>query len=388
MNNINLKGIGKKDMIKFDKIVNERNKIIRKSSSKTILVDYPINELANKLHPKEQFVKVSKIIKESDNVKSFILVPDVNLGTKKLAYFKAGQYISVSVEIDGGVYRRPYTLSSSPKKALNNEYMITIERVKNGKVSNYFFNKVREGDSFSISAPSGNFYYQGLRDAEHVIAIAGGSGITPFMSMAEAIYDEIENFSMTILYGAKTKNDLIFREQLENITCKLPGVNLVYVLSEENDNEFQKGFIDKIIIDQYLKEENTFFVCGSLDFYNYMNEVLKKYNYPKKYIRHDMFMGIIDLKSNEEYKVTVLTNDQEIKIKCCGEQTLLAAMEENGIIAPNKCHVGECGFCRSKLISGKVKTFDEHIRSIDKKFNYIHPCATYPESDVIIKLPN
>jgi len=387
MSDIKLKGL-EKNKIQFEKIINERKKIIRKSSSKPILSNYQINELATKLHPNEQFVKVSKIIKESDNIKSFILVPDVDAGTKSLAYFKAGQYISVCVEIDGGIYRRPYTITSSPKKALNNEYMITIKKVENGIVSNYFFNQVQEGDTFSVSAPTGDFYYQSLRDAEHVIAIAGGCGITPFMSMAEAIYDGIEDFSMTILYGAKTKNDLIFRERLEDITCKLPNVNLVYILSEENDNEFEKGFIDKIIIDQYLKEENSFFVSGSTEFYTYMNEVLKKYNYPKKYIRHDAFMGEIDLKSNNEYKIIVISGDKEYKIKCRGKQTLLSAMEENGIKVESKCHVGECGFCRSKLVSGKVKTFDEHIRAMDKKYNYIHPCATYPESDIIIKLPN
>ena len=387
MNEIDLKGLDR-NIVKFDKIINEREKIIRKSSSKPVIDSTSINELASRLHPLKQFVKVKKIIKESDDVKSFILVPDVEAGTKSLAYFKAGQYISVTVEIDGGIYKRPYTITSSPKKALNNEYMITIKRVKDGIVSNYFFNEVNEGDSFSISSPSGNFYYNSLRDESHVIAIAGGSGITPFMSMAEAIYDGIENFSMTILYGAKTKNDLIFRERLEDITCKLPNVNLVYILSEENDNEFQNGFIDKNTIDKYLKDENSFFVCGSTEFYFYMNEELKKYNYPNKYIRHDMFMGHIELKSNEEYKVTVITDNKEVKIKCRGKQTLLSAMEENGIKTLSKCHVGECGFCRSKLISGKVKTFDEHIRAMDKKHNYIHPCATYPESDVIIKLPN
>ena len=190
-------------------------------------------------------------------------------------------------------------------------------------------------------------------------------------------------------YCTKNKNDLIFREKLEDITCKLGNVNVVYVLSEEDDNEFASGFIDKRIIDQYLKEENTFFVSGSVEFYSYMNDVLKTFNLPKKYIRHDAFMSEIDLKSDiEEYSLTVLTQDQEHSVPCSSKETLLQTMEKYGIIVPNKCHVGECGFCRSKLISGKVKTFDESIRAADKDYNYIHPCATYPESDVIIKLPN
>ena len=62
-------------------------------------------------------------------------------------------------------------------------------------------------------------------------------------------------------------------------------------------------------------------------------------------------------------------------------------MEKNGINAPSKCHVGECGFCRSKLKSGKVKTFDGTIRTADKEYEFIHPCASFPESDVVIELP-
>lgn len=388
MSDIKLDGLGKRDMLAFRDTVKDREKVIRKSSARPVFNNYEANNIAEKLHPLKQFVKVDKIIKENDDVKTFVLVPDVDAGTKSLAYFKAGQYISVCVEIDGGIYRRPYTLSCSPKYALESKYTITIKRVKNGIVSNYFLDEIEEGDSFVVSAPSGDFCYSTLRDANHVIALAGGSGITPFVSMAEAIYDGIEDFELTILYGAKNKNDLIFREKLEDITCKLEKVNLVYILSEESDNEFTNGYIDKNIIEQYLKEENSFFVCGSVGFYNYMNDVLKEFDLPKKYIRHDLFMGEIELKSDSEYKVTVLTQDREINIICNGQETLLQAMEKNKIIVPNKCHVGECGFCRSKLISGKVKTFDEAIRASDKDYNYIHPCATYPESDIVIKLPN
>ena len=388
MSEIYLKGLGKTERFDKQKNIKIREKIIRKSSSKPIPTNYNLNVLANKLHPKDQFVKVSKIIKENDNVKTFILVSDKEAGTKSLAYFKPGQYISVCVTINDGIYTRPYTISCSPKHALKGEYAITIKRKYKEIVSNYFLDEVDEGFSFSVSAPVGNFTYSSLRDAKHVLALAGGSGIIPFVSMAEAIYDGTLDFELTILYGEETKDNLIFREKLEDITCKCEKVNVIYVLSEEDDNEFITGYIDKEVIEKYMKEENTFFVCGSLNFYSYINDVLLEFNLPNKYVRHDLFMGSIDLKSNSIYKVTVLTKDQEFFLTCRGKQTLLQAMEEEGILLKSHCHVGECGFCRSKLISGKVKTFDENIRVSDKEYNYIHPCATYPESDVVIKLPN
>lgn len=372
---------------KFDALVKKREKVIRKSSSKPIVTENPVENLVKRLHPEEQFVKVAEIIKENADVKTFVLVPDEEAGTKELAYFKAGQYVSICVSIRDGIYRRPYTLSCSPKMALQNKYMITIKRDGDGIVSNFFLDEVDVGYSFSISAPTGDFCYTGLRDANHVIALAEDIGIVPFVSMAEAIYDGILDFSLTILYCAKTKNDLLFREKLEDITCKFENVNLVYILSEEEDNEFINGPIDKSIIESYMVEENSFFVNGSVSFYSHMNAILKEFNIPKKYVRHEVFMGEIELKEDTDYNLTVVTQKREYKMKCNSRKTLLQTMEENGVVTLSRCHVGECGFCRSKLISGKVKTFDENIRAADKNHNYIHPCSTFPESDVILQLP-
>lgn len=388
MSNVVLNGLGTKDMEKFKNISNDREKIIQQSSSKNMNTKFTINELASYLHPTVQHVKVAEIIKETEDVKTFVLVPDVETETKKLAYFKAGQYISVEVRIGGGIYHRPFTISCSPKLALQNKYTITIKKVPNGIVSNYFFDIVDVGDTFKISAPAGEFCYENLRDANHVIAIAGGSGITPFLSMAEAILDGTLDFQLTILYGAKTSKDLIFKEKLENIVSKTKKVKLVCILSEEVNDKFKTGFIEKDLIDSYLQEENSFFVCGPTALYDHMNEILKNYELEKKYIRHDLFMGEIDLKSTEDYNLTVITHGKEIKMECNGQETILSAIEKSGIVAPSKCHVGECGFCRSRLRRGKVKMIDGSLREADKDYNYIHPCVTFPESDIVIEIPN
>lgn len=386
MHDIKLKGVeGEKA---FKNLEKNREKIIRKSSSKPINTNYPANILAKKLHPEEQFVQVEQIIEENENVKTFVLVPDKSRGTEKLAPFKAGQYVSICVEIDGGVYRRPITISCSPKHALNGRYSITIERVQEEIVSNFFLDEVKEGFSFSVSGPVGDFCYSSIRDAKNVIALAQGSGIIPFISMAEAIYDGILDCNLTILYEVETREDLLFKERFDDICCKFENVQIVYVLSKEDDNEYFKGFINKELVMHYMQEENSFFVSGSTSFYSSMNALLKDLNVAKKYVRHDLFMGKVDLKNNNTFSLTVLCDTGKFHITCKGKETLLQAMEKAGIVAPSRCHVGVCGFCRSKLISGKVKTIDENVRASDKTYNYIHPCATYPESDVVLKLPN
>lgn len=384
---LDLKGLKKRDILANKNIKKEREKIIHDSSSQNVHTDFETNEMARDLHPFVQHVKIADIIKESENVKTFVLVPDIAAGTKKLAYFRPGQYISIEVSIEDGVYRRPYTISCSPKLVEDNMYTITIKRRPRGIVSNYFLDKVRIDDAFSISAPYGNFYYERLRDAKNVIALAGGSGITPFLSMAEAIGDGILDFQLTILYGVRKESDILFHQRLDELAKKNNLIHVKYILSEEKNIDYENGFITKEMIDPYLENENSFFVCGPLGFYEYMNELLKKYNLPKKYIRHDAFFGKVEIQENVSYNLTVITQDKELSISCSARETLLSAMEKNGIVAPSRCHVGECGFCKSKLRSGKVKTVEESLRLADKENHYVHPCATFPESDVVIELP-
>lgn len=388
MTEIKLKGLNKNEIHEFINLKKARNNVIKGSKAHPINLAFKVNELASILHPKEQHVIITDIVKETDDVKTFTLEPDVDSGTTHLAYFQPGQYVNVTVKIRDKYYQRPYSLSCSPKVTLEeNKYKITIKQAKDGYVSSYLLNKISIGSSLTLSGPTGNFYYQPLRDAKNIIAIVGGSGITPVMAMAEAIFDGTINANLVILDGNKTKNDIIFKERLEDITCKTNKVKVIHVLSEDDDTEYRNGYITKEIIDEYITEETSFFICGPIEMLRYINEILKEYNLPKKYIRHDLFMSDIDLKTTNEFNLTIIYNETEEHIKCWGDKSLLQAIEEAGLPALSKCRVGECGFCRSKLISGKVKTFDTHLRNGDRKYLYIHPCSTYPESDVVIKLP-
>lgn len=384
---LNLKGIGEKDGQALKNMSKEREKVIHNSSTTPINVKFAANEVADALHPTVQHVKVVDIIEEGQDTKTFVLVPNVDVGTKKLAYFRPGQYISIRVEIEDGIYNRPYTISCSPKHASDNIYTITIKRRPKGIVSNYFLDEVKMDDKFAISAPTGNFYYEPIRDAKNVIAIAGGSGITPFISMAEAIVDGILDFKMTILYGARSENDFLFKKRLDELAKKSNLLQVKYILSEEVNPNYETGFITKEMIEKYIVNENSFFVCGPTPLYEAMNEILKEFSIPNKYIRHDALFGRVDLRGNDLYNLTVLTKGEEIHIPCRARETILYAMEKGGIETTSRCHVGECGFCRSKLISGKVKIFDDDICAADSEFAYIHPCAAFPESDVVIELP-
>jgi len=360
--------------------------------------EYNVNKLAKALHPELQYCVIKDII-EHKNAKSYILIPNENKGTKSLAYFRAGQYVCVKLFIDKSFLSRPYSIRSNPKDALgdeNNSYTLTIKAVKDGYVSNFILNNWKIGDEVTITGPLGDrFYYERIRDAKNVLAIAGGSGITPFYSMAKAIESGIEDFNLTIIYGSKTEKDILLKDELA--TLKSKKIKVVHVLSDEEKRGYEHGFITLDLIRKYQSSSDySIFMCGPKAMYDFVEKQIEPLNLPKRRIRKEMNefgnpINGIDYpkeKITEIYKLTVKIRDKETTIDCKANESLLVAMERAGIKAPSRCRSGECGWCHSLLISGNVYIPKEQDlrRLADKKFGWIHPCITYPLSDCVIEV--
>ena len=224
--------IGVFDMLKFKNLRRDRAEMIASAEAKPLPETYKVNELAKRLHPKAQYLKIAEIVQETHDAKSFILVPDTEAGTTQLAPFKAGSYINLRTELAGSVARRTYSLSSSPKEALAGKYRVTVKLKEGGFLSVWLHNEAKVGDKLTATEPGGHITHSGIRDCKHVVALAGGSGITPFMSMAKAIDEGTENFEMTLLYGARTEADLVFRADFDAIAARNPKFKVVYILSE------------------------------------------------------------------------------------------------------------------------------------------------------------
>ena len=140
------------------------------------------------------------------------------------------------------------------------------------------------------------------------------------------------------------------------------------------------------MIEPYMKEFNTVFMCGPKELYKTMNDILKEFNIPKKSVHFENYF--VDYKNQEsnKFKLKVLIKDDVKKITCNSNETLLVAMERAGIKAPSLCRVGTCGFCRSILIDGKIKMIGAIQPKALSENDYIHPCVTYPESDIVLRL--
>ncbi len=356
-----------------------------------------------KLHPPVQFAKIVKVI-DRGHAKSFVIGPDPDRGTGSLACFRAGQYISILQRIGGNMAAKPYSICASPKDALDEEnstYTVMIERNPEGFFSPHALDTWAEGTPLILSGPIGSFYHQPLRDADHVVALAGSSGVTPFFSMAAAIADGIEDFDLTILYGSNSENQILLKDELDDIVRRASGkVRVVHVLADEKKDGYEYGFITPELIRKYAPAEDySILICGPQAMYTFLRNELPALGLSPRRIRFELPGEFGDPAPDPEYpeegtgkvwQVTVRERGKERTILCRSDQTIMQAIERSGLIMEADCRSGQCGWCRSRLLSGDVfvpKSRDGR-RAGDAENQWVHPCVTYPLSDVIIETAN
>ena len=358
---------------------------------------YVPNRIAKALHPGVQHLQVVKIKNEAGNSKRYYLAPDVEAGTSSLAWFSPGQYLSISLEIGEAKLTRPYSIASSPREALEGFYMLTIQKVEGGLASQYIHDNWTVGTKVTASEPLGNFTYEPLRDAETVVAVVGGSSITPFFSMANAIADGDEDAKLVLIYGSRTLEDTLFFEELKALEARCDKFRLVNVFSDENREGYEHGFITADIIRKYAPQgEYSLFVCGPQVMRKFVDKEIETLGLRRKFIRQELFGEYFgpakeaDYPQNvaSQFQLTVRQSGKEYTLTAPAEQSLLRTLEAAGIAAPSHCRSGECGWCHSRLVSGQVytpKSVDGR-READLIYGYIHPCCAFPISDVVIEV--
>ena len=359
---------------------------------------YVPNQIAKALHPGVQYLKVVKIEEEAGNSKRYYLAPDADKGTAALAWFSAGQYLSVTLKIGNMTLTRPYSLASSPRDALNGTYMLTIQKVDGGLASQFIHDNWHVGTEVTASEPLGNFTYEPLRDAKTVVGVVGGSSITPFRSLAMAIADGDEDCNLVLIYGSRTLTDTMFQKELKELEANCDRIKVVNVLSDEQLEGYEHGFITAELIKKYAPEgEYSLFVCGPQVMRKFVDKEIETLGLRKKFIRNELFGEYFGPAKEADYpadvapafKVTVRIAGTEQTITAPSDVSLLRSLEAAGIAAPAHCRSGECGWCHSKLVSGEVytpKSVDGR-READFIYGYIHPCCSFPLSDLTIEVP-
>lgn len=357
-------------------------------------VDHPADAAAEiaPYHPKRIGLTVSEVIEETPSTKTFRLRrPD---GTD-LPPFVAGQYISLDVTVGDVLTNRAFSLSSSP--SVRDSYDVTVRRLRGGRVSNHLVDNVAVGDRFTSGGPMGAFCHDPLFHGDDVIFLAGGSGVAPAMSMIRDVVDRGLSRRVTLLYGSRQADDIIFRDELDAIAREHPNIVVHHILSAPDPSwTGAVGPLDAKLIESLVGPPagRMTYLCGASYKYAYLVRQLTSLGQPTRRIR--MEANYIaqpppqdprwpaDVDPKEEVTVSVRGRKKIIMPR---GRALLDELENNGIRPEASCRSGECGDCRFRILSGDVYHAEEaRLRVSDQHFGFGHSCVAFPLTDLEIEV--
>ncbi len=350
-----------------------------------------VNATVDLYHPKVLNLRVSEIIDETPSTKTLRMIPENGY----LPPFQAGQYVNLFVETQGVRSSRPYSIASPPNQRAY--YDLTVKAVADGFVSLYLLAEVKVGDRLSSTGPMGGFFHNPLSHSNVVVYLAGGSGITPMMSMIREVTDRGLERQMHLFYGSRNPDDIIYRDELERLAAMHQNLAVDFVISEPEDGyQGLTGFIDGELLQERLGDltKKTFFLCGPEAMYKFCRKELEGLDLRRKQIRVEVFGPPGDVTAEPGWPEG-LSADSTFKVQVSDGRTLevsageplMNGLERKQLVLPAACRSGDCSYCRVKLKSGKVfHAPGTKLRKSDLQFGYIHPCMAYPLEDLEILL--
>lgn len=291
---------------------------------------------------------------------------------------------------------------------------LTVRDKPGGFVAPYLLNEVRVGDELETTGPAGNFYHEPLIDGNDLVFLAGGSGITPFMSI---IRDTLGRGGVTpplrihLLYGSRVPDDVIYGDELAELAAHHPNFNYSLVISEPpGDHEgrpYLTGFLDAGLIREQVGDVmgKTFYICGPNVMYDFCLAALKELGVPSYRIKRELYGPPGDMTKEpgwpEGLSADTVFNVEVVDlppasggeerggktIRAPAGEPLMNTLERYGVVVPAMCRSGACSACRIRLLSGRVfQPAHTGLRESDREHGYIHACVSYPLEDLRIHL--
>jgi len=361
-----------------------------------------VEQVVSRLHPRRMRLRVTEVIQQTPTAKTFRL----ERTDGPLPPFRAGQYVNVFVDVDGVLTSRPYSIASPPGSQV---LELTVRDKPGGFVAPYLLNQVKVGDELETTGPAGSFYYEPLIDGHDLVFLAGGSGITPFMSIIRDTFGRSQATSplhIHLLYGSRTPDDVIYGHELAELAASHPNFHYSLVISEPPPGyEGPIGLLDADLIRRQVGKlstslgsrdlvDKTFYICGPGVMYDFCLTALTEMGVPGHKIRRELYGPPDDvtqepgwpesLSAETIFHVEVEGGDT---IRAPAGEPLLNSLERYGIVVPAICRAGECSACRTRLLSGRV-FMPSHtgLRESDRRHGYIHACVSYPLENLRIRL--
>lgn len=345
-------------------------------------------------------LKVAEVRRETAEAVSIAF--DIPEAVKAEYTYIQGQYITLKIQLNGEEVRRSYSVCSSP--LVNEPLRVAVKQVKDGRMSTYLNTQLKAGDMLEVMTPMGSFHSaMNAANKKNYVLFAGGSGITPMLSIIKTVLIAEPQSTLVLLYGNRDEASIIFKAELEKIAAEhKERLKMVHVLEYSADAEgsLLRGIMTpekvKALVENYvgLNLDNEFFICGPGPMMRNVESTLLELKIAKERIHLEYFTvdagaapaqpapEIAELESS----VTVIMDGEEttFELSSKGKSVLDAAMDA-GVDVPFSCKGAVCCTCKAKVLEGKVQ-MDKNFALTDKEVEegYILTCQAHPLTEKVL----
>lgn len=291
---------------------------------------------------------------------------------------------------------RSYSISSSPTQR---EYVdLTVRREPRGAVSRHVVDLLKVGDPIEAGGPVGRFTFSGT-EADSIVLIAGGVGITPMMSIARYLTERAWPGEIFLIYACRAPNDFIFKDELDALQVRNSKLHVTVVMSRAEGTDWKgpRGHLTKKLLTQAIPHLSSrrVHLCGPPPLMDAAKAILAELGVPAEQVKTELFGATkpsppaagTSTKPTAPATgplVTFSKNNKSSRIHT--DQTILELSEELAIGIENSCRVGTCGVCKVKMTSGEVAMAVEDSLGPDDKANgIILACQAKPGVDVVVE---
>lgn len=342
-------------------------------------------------------LKVADVRQETKDCVSvaFDIPPDL----KKEYAFIQGQYVTLKLKVNGEEIRRSYSICSSP--VADHELRVAIKRVKGGKGSNFINDQLKKGDAVEVMTPMGNFYSTvDPSNRKNYFLFAGGSGITPMLSIIRTVLHTEKDSQLTLFYGNLDEESTIFYKELNALVASAGGklkVHYVFDKPKSTTDALHTGMLTVEKVHELYRSfcgngmNHEYFVCGPGPMMENVKTVVQEHKVPSHQFHIEYFTSVSDAPVKEDSgpvvhaKVTVSMYGMETTFDLAsnGKSVLDAALEA-GVDVPFACKGAVCCTCRGKVLDGKVK-MDRNFALTDAEVDegYVLTCQSHPITEKV-----
>jgi ring-1,2-phenylacetyl-CoA epoxidase subunit PaaE len=341
---------------------------------------------------------------EPDTSEAVIVSFDVPEELREVFGFTQGQYLTLRTEIEGQDLRRSYSICAGVD---DGELRVGVRKVQGGVFSNWINSSLQPGDTLQVMAPEGRFFVPIEPEAHHHhVGIAGGSGITPILSIMKTVLAREPFSRFTLIYGNRSLKSTMFKEEIEDLKNRyMTRLALQHVFSDEHtDVPINRGVMNREKIAEFLQglvpagQIDHVYICGPFQMNDEAEAALLAAGVPEERIHIERFgvaqpagpVGAVVHEAlpgdAEEARITIVRDGLSREIPFTkGQPSILDAASSAGLEVPFSCTSGVCGTCRAKLLEGEVRM--ERNFALDKNevaSGFILTCQAHPLTERVV----